>query len=206
MQIYISRDGEQNGPYSIEDVNAYLKDGTLLPTDLACQEGMDEWVQISQIPDVTIHGDPVATQMASSQPVPNGKKKKILIGVGASTGLLALVAVIWFFFIGETGEEDSFLGSYDFQGQEKIHLLKNSECEWEHFAAAGKLKQKWKLVGKEVHIKDWNEAAGDSPSDDSTSVYILNQNSDLTQIAHINEEGERTDFPKDEQPTYKKIK
>jgi len=91
------------------------------------------------------------------------------------------------------------LGSYDFQGQEKIHLLKNSECESEHFAVAGKLKHKWKLVGKEVHI-------GDFPSDDSTSVYILNQNSDLTQIAHINEEGERTDFPEDGQPTYKKIK
>ena len=43
MQIYISRDGETKGPYSIEDVNAYLKDGTLSPTDLACQEGMDEW-------------------------------------------------------------------------------------------------------------------------------------------------------------------
>jgi len=49
MQIYISRDGEQNGPYSIEDVNAYLKDGTLLPTDLACQEGMDEWVPLNKI-------------------------------------------------------------------------------------------------------------------------------------------------------------
>jgi hypothetical protein len=49
MQIYISRDGEQNGPYSIEDVNAYLKDGTFLPTDLACQEGMDEWVPLNEI-------------------------------------------------------------------------------------------------------------------------------------------------------------
>ena len=49
MQIYISRDGEQNGPYSIEDVNTYLKDGTLLPTDLACQEGLDEWVPLDEI-------------------------------------------------------------------------------------------------------------------------------------------------------------
>ena len=62
MQIYISRDGEQNGPYSIEDVNAYLKDGTLLPTDLACQEGMDEWVQISQISGVVMPEGSVAPQ------------------------------------------------------------------------------------------------------------------------------------------------
>ena len=49
MQIYISRDGETKGPYSIEDVNTYLKDGTLLPTDLACQEGLDEWVPLDEI-------------------------------------------------------------------------------------------------------------------------------------------------------------
>ena len=42
MQIFISRDGEQAGPYSVEDVNACLKEGTLLPSDLACQEGMEE--------------------------------------------------------------------------------------------------------------------------------------------------------------------
>ena len=49
MQIFISRDGEQAGPYSVEDVNACLKDGTLLPSDLACQEGMEEWVPLSEM-------------------------------------------------------------------------------------------------------------------------------------------------------------
>ena len=49
MQIFISRDGEQAGPYSVEDINACLKDGTLLPSDLACQEGMEEWVPLSEM-------------------------------------------------------------------------------------------------------------------------------------------------------------
>ena len=49
MQIFISRDGEQAGPYSVEDINACLKDGTLLPSDLACQEGAKEWVPLSEM-------------------------------------------------------------------------------------------------------------------------------------------------------------
>ena len=49
MQIFISRDGEQAGPYSVEEINACLKDGTLLPSDLAFQEGMEEWVPLSEM-------------------------------------------------------------------------------------------------------------------------------------------------------------
>jgi len=113
MQIYISRDGEQNGPYGIEDVNAYLEDGTLLPTDLACQDGMTEWVPISQIPGVTMPGDSVATPIPPSQPVPDGNKKKILIGIGAGMGLLALMAGIWFFFIRDTEEKGQLANNAD---------------------------------------------------------------------------------------------
>ena len=69
MQIYISRDGEQNGPYGIEDVNAYLEDGTLLPTDLACQDGMTEWVPVSQIPGVGMSESSATPSISSSQSV-----------------------------------------------------------------------------------------------------------------------------------------
>tara|TARA_B100000683_G_scaffold61488_1_gene59836 strand:+ start:191 stop:1336 length:1146 start_codon:yes stop_codon:yes gene_type:complete len=49
MKIFISRDGERTGPYSVKEINACLKDGTLLPSDLACQEGMEEWVPLSEM-------------------------------------------------------------------------------------------------------------------------------------------------------------
>ena len=49
MQIFTLRDGQQAGPYSVEDINACLKDGTLLPSYLACQEGMEEWVPLSEM-------------------------------------------------------------------------------------------------------------------------------------------------------------
>ena len=37
MQVHVDRGGERYGPYSLEDVNAYLTNGTLLPTDQAWQ-------------------------------------------------------------------------------------------------------------------------------------------------------------------------
>lgn len=49
MKIFISRDGERTGPYSVKEINARLKDGTILPSDLACQEGMEEWVPLSEM-------------------------------------------------------------------------------------------------------------------------------------------------------------
>ena len=42
MPIHISRGDESSGPYSLEEVQAYLDQGLLLPTDLAWQEGMED--------------------------------------------------------------------------------------------------------------------------------------------------------------------
>ncbi len=56
MQIHVDRGGERFGPYSIEEVNSYLATGSLLPTDQAWQDGMADWVALSQFPGVTVAG------------------------------------------------------------------------------------------------------------------------------------------------------
>ena len=68
MQVHVDRGGERYGPYSLEDVNAYLANGTLLSTDQAWQDGMPDWVPITQIPGVTVPGGAAAppTPAASS--------------------------------------------------------------------------------------------------------------------------------------------
>ena len=52
MQVHIDRNGERYGPYSIEAINAYLANGTLLPTDLAWHEGLNGWVPLGDIQGV----------------------------------------------------------------------------------------------------------------------------------------------------------
>ena len=52
MMIHISRDGEQFGPYTLEDANAYLAQGSLLPTDQAWYEGTVDWMPITEVPGI----------------------------------------------------------------------------------------------------------------------------------------------------------
>ncbi len=54
MQIHIDRNGERCGPYSIAEVNAHLANGTLLPTNLAWQDGMTDWLPVNQISGVVM--------------------------------------------------------------------------------------------------------------------------------------------------------
>jgi GYF domain 2 len=45
----ISRDGEQFGPYSPEDLRTYINSGNVLQTDLVWKEGMANWLPVSQV-------------------------------------------------------------------------------------------------------------------------------------------------------------
>tara|TARA_B110000196_G_C21050856_1_gene617290 strand:+ start:15 stop:683 length:669 start_codon:yes stop_codon:yes gene_type:complete len=222
MQIYISRDGEQNGPYGIEDVNAYLEDGTLLPTDLACQDGMTEWVPISQIPGVTISGDSVETPIPPSQPVPNGNKKKILIGIGVGMGLLALMVGIWFFFIREAGDKEQLsenkennstaakpvkeltledvVGTYEAKKDgrtEGVIFLENGVIESYENGKKRELEAKWTIINGEIHGEVKNGRI---------LVFSINKDKSVTNIAVIDKDGEREDFPEESLVPLKNIK
>lgn len=52
MNITIHRDGQNYGPYSLEDVRQHLGTGSLALTDLAFVEGASEWTTLSQLPGV----------------------------------------------------------------------------------------------------------------------------------------------------------
>ena len=67
MQVHIDRNGERYGPYSLEEVNTYLMDGSLLPADQAWQDGMADWVPIDQIAGVVMPG---GTAAPPSPPAP----------------------------------------------------------------------------------------------------------------------------------------
>ena len=65
MQIQIDRNGERYGPYSIEEVNSYLANGTLLPSDNAWHDGMPDWVPIGHIQGVILPGGGASPQPPS---------------------------------------------------------------------------------------------------------------------------------------------
>lgn len=61
MQIFIQHQGQQTGPFPIEQVRAGLADGTYQPTDLAWHEGAPEWLPLSAVPGISDSSPPPLT-------------------------------------------------------------------------------------------------------------------------------------------------
>ena len=55
---FVSRNGVQQGPHSLEEINSLLSAGQLSASDLAWQEGMAQWEPLSRIPGVNAAGGP----------------------------------------------------------------------------------------------------------------------------------------------------
>jgi hypothetical protein len=49
MNYWVSRGGQQYGPYSLADLQRYVASGNILPTDMARSESMNQWLPVSQI-------------------------------------------------------------------------------------------------------------------------------------------------------------
>ena len=64
MKIHVSRDGQQFGPYSPEDVQKYLADGSLLASDLGWTEGAADWVPLPQLMGGAIDGPPPVSSLS----------------------------------------------------------------------------------------------------------------------------------------------
>ena len=118
MQVHIDRGGQRFGPYSVEQVNSHLAEGTILPTDLGWTDGMTDWVPVTQVAGVTFADAAATAAVPPPTPAPTAGdtalqggapaiqtaakpagNKKLLIGVGAGVGVLAIAAAVWVFFL-----------------------------------------------------------------------------------------------------------
>jgi hypothetical protein len=72
MNISIYRDGQQYGPYTLEQVQEYVSDGTLIPaSDLAWHDGMTEWLPLNDVLSQLAPAVPsVLTVSSSPAPAP----------------------------------------------------------------------------------------------------------------------------------------
>ncbi len=49
MKYYIKRDLNEYGPYTLADLQRYVAQGNIAPTDLTRSEGLTDWVPVSQV-------------------------------------------------------------------------------------------------------------------------------------------------------------
>jgi uncharacterized protein DUF4339 len=70
MQIYVGKNGQQLGPFSLEEINRKLADGTFAGSDLAWYEGAVGWAPLSSVAGVVIPPAPAAPAPAAAAPAP----------------------------------------------------------------------------------------------------------------------------------------
>ena len=76
MQIYVSKDNQQYGPYTMKELKGFVDSGNFTTADLACSDGQN-WVKISGLPGW--ESGPSRTAV----PPPPPKNKKILSDIFA---------------------------------------------------------------------------------------------------------------------------
>jgi hypothetical protein len=71
MDILIHRDGQQYGPYTLEQAQEYVINGTLIPaTDLAWHEGMTEWLPLKDVLRQLVPAVPTSPQALPPPVIP----------------------------------------------------------------------------------------------------------------------------------------
>ena len=69
MHVYVSRDGQQYGPFTIEQLEAYLLQGNFTSADYACFDGQN-WVAMDQVPGISAGSPDGAIQPQPQQTLP----------------------------------------------------------------------------------------------------------------------------------------
>ena len=121
--------------------------------------------------------------------------------------LITIMILIVAFGCSKSLKEEDVVGSYVWDILEFV-LLENGKFEdWTDGEKDGEAT--WVIVGKEVHfVEEGKSAFAFSDMNFSAAkieVHKIESNGDLTLIAAIID-GKRTDFPKEDQTTWKKLK
>ena len=146
MNIYVHKDGTQYGPYSLEQIQQYIQQGTFTLQDLACHDGQN-WVSLSQIPGLSAQPSvqPQQPQQApqtggnaqskfdqssaatTSGGSKNGKKKLIIWGSVGAVALLALIFILIFTLSGTSTDEDNQIAESDSETENSEREEKSAE-------------------------------------------------------------------------------
>ncbi|SDC03912.1 RDD family protein [Acinetobacter boissieri] len=100
MQIYLARNSQQAGPYSLEQINQMLQDQQILLTDLAWHQGMTEWKALGELTRGQSQYQPEGYQYSYTQPAQKQQSTQSTASELASISSRALAKVIdltfWF--------------------------------------------------------------------------------------------------------------
>jgi hypothetical protein len=188
MNIIICREGQNYGPYSIEQVQEWVADGTLIPaTDLAWHDGMTEWLPLNVVllqfvPAVPTITAPQLVSSSTSNPVtrptlsaetkasPKPKSKVGCIQAFSGCVMLSFIGFVAFIVLGAIASRfgannisDSF-----------------SASKGESFGPFYNIKTKETILTSEIDINERSEGLDITkdpgiPDEFSSNLYDLSQ-------------------------------
>jgi len=98
MEYFVTRDGRQEGPLSLDEINQRLSEGTLSPSDLGWTESMGDWKPLQDIPGVVVSIPGAPWGAEPTKPKGKGGLQTVLIILvvglviaGAVYGIMQLV-------------------------------------------------------------------------------------------------------------------
>ena len=88
MNIYIHKDGNNYGPYTVSQLREFLKTRNFEGNDLACYDGVN-WVKLAEVPGIHQTPDPVLEQTTQNTQVSYATpRSKINAGPGRNVSKL----------------------------------------------------------------------------------------------------------------------
>lgn len=76
MDIYVYKNDEQQGPFTVSDIQTYLSNGTYLQEDLAWYDGLEDWQPISSIDALKPAKKSIVSQVKTTSSISTSKKTK----------------------------------------------------------------------------------------------------------------------------------
>jgi micrococcal nuclease len=99
MQVYVHRDGQNLGPYSIGQLRPYLQAGNFTGDDLACHDGAN-WVALKDVPGIIGRANKQAPQTRITKKELAAKpRKKLFILLGVGILVVSLVGISAYFLL-----------------------------------------------------------------------------------------------------------
>ena len=76
MNIFITKNGQQLGPYNLDQIHNQVNAGTLDAADWAWYEGLTDWIPLNQVPGF---GDSQSPAYSAAPPPPSSPRKRPIL-------------------------------------------------------------------------------------------------------------------------------
>ena len=106
MQVYLTKDGAPQGPFSVGQLRQYMETGHCQATDYACHDGTN-WVTVADVPGIA-----KKVQRLTNVDIPETKSRKKLYLIAGIVTVIALAVSSVLYFVFRTDTESGAASAF----------------------------------------------------------------------------------------------